>query len=109
MKNILILLAGGMMGYGVFLVMKKKYGTPAAPARPPGFEAKTAPTPAPAAAAPTTMTETTEYLPAYAGMLGHYDARPEVLFAPPKAYVAVPGAGVTDLITNVPGGAITLE
>src|SRR4051812_11690189 len=98
MKNVLIVLAGGMMGYGVFLLMKMKSGkatsmTPRAPA-------DVSPKPAPAV----TMTETTEYLPAYAGMLGHYDARPEATFAPPKTYVAVPGAGVTDLITGQPGG-----
>jgi hypothetical protein len=102
MKNVLIVLAGGMMGYGVFLLMKMKAAkeTYAAPrsAQP---ASKTAPA--------LTMTETTEYVPAYAGMLGHFDARPEATFAPPKTYVAVPGAGVTDLITGQPGGTLVLE
>jgi hypothetical protein len=93
MKNALILLAGGLMGYGVFLVMKKR-GCNGMPV----IQKTRMAAPGPAAAPAVTLTETTEYLPAYAAMIGHFDARPEATFAPPKAYVAV--QGVNDMITN---------
>lgn len=90
MKNALLLLAGGLAAYGVWWYVKNEKKKPAGPVA--GVATNTQPV--------LTIIEERQYIPAYEAMIQRYDARPEVLFAPPMAYVSVPGAGVTDLVTS---------
>lgn len=85
MKNALLLVGGGLLGYGLWLYYKKgKLGTGNVSAQPKIIR----------------MTETTQIVYPGNPMVQSYDARPEVLFAPPLVYVEAAGAGSTDNVSQ---------
>lgn len=91
MKPIIVVLAGGLLVYGIYLYrkdMKKK----TAAMVPQGGKQEPA----------LTITETTEEIPAYLGMLERYDSNMENIFAPPKTYVVFPDAVGGQNIINRP-------
>lgn len=85
MKNALLLVGGGLLGYGLWLFYKNRQSGC-------GCNGKDQ--------VVYKMTETVQTIHPGNPMIERHDARPEVLFAPPVAIVDAGGAGATDGLTQ---------
>ncbi len=87
MRSVLLLVGGAFVAYSIYTICKNCKKKPVSVQ------------PQPAAPKRVDIYTKTEFVAAPNPMIEHFDARPEVLFAPPMAYVYSGDPSVTDLIT----------